>query len=254
MGSPLPSPLVLLESVNTAPERGRPGVEGASFQVEAGEALALVGPNGSGKTTLLRVMAGLVTPTAGRVTVFGRDLSTLDYEGQRAHRTRVGLVFEMGSLLANRSVRDNIALPFEYHSASTLTDAEVDERVRALSEELHMEEGLERVGAAIHMSLARVALYARALILEPDLLLVDEAQSSLSPRQRARVSAALERRRRERGMAIVYADHDGALAPFVTTRRLYVVRGRVSERAASLGDDADLFEPGAVSPRAGAAP
>jgi ABC-type multidrug transport system ATPase subunit len=240
------APTFSLDDVTTAPEPGHPAVEGVTLSLGEGGALALVGPNGSGKTTILRLLAGVVPPIGGRVTVFGQDLATLDYEGMRTHRTRVGLVFEAGSLLANRSIRDNIALPFEYHSPKGTSEEDVEARVASLAEEFGMREGLDAIGGTANASVARAALFARALVLEPQLLLVDEPQSSLAPRQRARIADALQRRRRDRGMTVVFADHDGALAPFLADRRLYVVRGKVYDAVSALGDDADLFESGLV--------
>jgi ABC-type sulfate/molybdate transport systems ATPase subunit len=232
-------PFVRFEHVCTFAGKGRRGLDQVSFEVAKGEAVVLVGPNGSGKSTVLRLIAGLRAPDEGRVLVDGVDLATLDYAAVQRHRMRLGFVFETGGVLANRSLADNIAFPLQYHVAAELSAADIRARTESIAREIGIESDLDAIGVGIHAGLARAALFARALTLEPALLLVDEPGQALSARQMNRISGAIERRRTTRNLTVLYADHDGVLPSFVIDRRLYVHRGRVDERPSVLDTDSD---------------
>lgn len=222
---------VLLDRITVRDETGRAVLDGVNISVLRGEALALVGHNGGGKSTVLRLMAGMMRPTAGRVKVAGKDLSKLDYDSLREHRTRVGFVFEGGGLWANRTVRENVSLPLHYH-AGRITDLEA--RVATLAEELDIVDELDRPSHRVNASVRKRALVARALVLDPLLLLCDEPQLGLVYAEARRVAKAIERRRSERGMTVVYADHDGTLDPYVATRMVYFEEGHVFDRPSAI--------------------
>jgi ABC-type lipoprotein export system ATPase subunit len=221
-----------VDSVSVVNEGGRLVLDGVSFGVQRGEALALCGHSGAGKTTALRLIAGLSQPTVGRVTVLGRKLHHLDYAGQRALHLRVGFVFEATGLWSNRSVYENIALPMLYHPPRP--GPSPHERALSLARELAISEWLNQPVARCNASVGKRTLFARALALEPELLLCDEPQHALLPREARLVSRALERRRSERGLTIIHADHDGQLDPYVADRRLYLERGQLLERPSML--------------------
>ncbi|MCC6647109.1 MAG: ATP-binding cassette domain-containing protein [Polyangiaceae bacterium] len=220
-----------LDRVTVRDDAGRAVLERVTLSVVRGEAIALCGHNGGGKTTVLRLLAAMSQPTLGRVVVGGRDLSRLSYKELREHRTRVGLVFEAGGLWANRSVRDNIALPLRYHAGRV---PDLDLRVRSLAEELDVVDELDLPSHRVNASVRKRALVARALALDPALLLCDEPQLGLVATEARRVARAIERRRKERGMTVVYADHDGLLDPYVVTRMVYFENGHVFDRPSAL--------------------
>ncbi len=222
---------VVLDRVTVRDEAGRAVLDGVNLSVLRGEAVALCGHNGGGKSTALRLIAGLLRPTSGRVKVGNRDLSRLGYQATREHRTQVGFVFEAGGLWANRTVRENIALPLSYHAGRV---PDLEQRVTSLAEELDIVDELPRVSHRVNASVRKRALFARALALDPALLLCDEPQLGLVLGEARRVAKAIERRRRERGMTVVYADHDGALEPYTATRMVYFENGHVFDRPSAL--------------------
>lgn len=222
---------VLLDRVTVRDETGRAVLDGVNLSVVRGEALALCGHNGGGKSTVLRLIAAMAQPTSGRVKVGGKDVSKLDYDALREHRTRVGFVFEAGGLWANRSVRENVALPLRYH-AGRVPDLEA--RVVSLAEELDIVDELDLPSHRVNASVRKRTLVARALALDPALLLCDEPQLGLVAAEARRVAKAIERRRKERGMTVVYADHDGELEPYVATRMVYFENGHVFDRPSAL--------------------
>ena len=181
-------------------------LRGVDLTADAGEALAVMGPSGAGKTTLLMLMAGLLAPTSGTVTIAGRDLSTLNEDGLAAfRRDNVGIVFQAFHLVPAMTALENVALPLEFAGRA-------DAFVRAA--EVLAAVGL--AGRAQHFPAElsggeqqRVAL-ARALAPRPRLLLADEPTGNLDGETGERVMELLFSL--SAGMTLVLVTHDAALA------------------------------------------
>jgi D-methionine transport system ATP-binding protein len=166
-------------------------------------------------------------PTVGSVLVDGVATAALDYEGLRNHRVRTGYVFEDQGLLANQPLFENVALPLRYHHGAKLHEEDVQLRVRALLTELDIEAFAPFPPARVNPSARKRALLARALVLSPRLLLIDEPQAYLLPSEQEVFARACESRRKEAGMTIIQADHDGEFGPLVPERVVHLERGRV---------------------------
>jgi len=178
-----------------------------SLQVHADEVMAIIGGSGSGKTTLLRLMLGLQRPAAGTVRVFGHELGDCGAQDLDQVRNRWGVLFQQGALFSSLSVFDNVALPLR----------ELQGVPRALIEELVMHK-LEQVGLAAKDALKqpaelsggmikRVAL-ARALILDPQLLFLDEPTAGLDPASGKQFVRLIEGLRAEMKLTVVMVTHD----------------------------------------------
>lgn len=191
--------------------------------VREGEAIAIVGRNGSGKSSLLRLLAGLTQPTAGTVRVLGVEPTLLPYAEQQALRRRIGFVFDRLGIWDNRSVLENITLPADYHEPGA-ADAHL-EKAQKLAGELGILKSLALPAGVVDESVRKRAMFARALLQEPQLLLVDEPQVPLTPEEARLVRNAIEQRRRSRNLTVVYVDHDGDVAPFKVDRYVYVADG-----------------------------
>jgi NitT/TauT family transport system ATP-binding protein len=182
-------------------------LDGIDLDVPPGGVVALIGPNGCGKSTLLRVLAGLIPPDAGGVTIDGDPVTGPD--------ERVGLVFQEPRLLAWRTAEQNVRFPMELAGWSM-------ERQRARSEDLLALVGLREFAAAKPSTLSggtrqRVAI-ARALALEPRLLLLDEPFSALDALTRERFNVELLRLWERTGTTIVVVTHSIPEAVFVADR------------------------------------
>jgi len=150
-----------------------------TMTVQPGQVVAIMGGSGSGKTTLLRAATGQLQPQRGQVHAFGTDLSQVDHAGLQALRKRMGVLFQQGALFTDLNVFENVAFPLREHTR--LPEAEIVARVL---------DKLDAVGlrAAAHLRVAeisggmsrRVAL-ARAVVLEPELILYDEPFAGLDP-------------------------------------------------------------------------
>jgi putative ABC transport system ATP-binding protein len=182
-------------------------LSGVSFEVGAGESVAIVGVSGSGKSTLLGLLAGLDTPSAGSVRIDGHDLTTLDEDGRAALRGRmVGFVFQSFQLLPAMTALENVMLPLELAGAA---DAAAPARTM-----------LERVGLAGRLhhypkqlsggEQQRVAI-ARAFVTRPKLLLADEPTGNLDAATGQQVIELLFELNRESGTTLLLVTHDEAI-------------------------------------------
>jgi ABC-type lipoprotein export system ATPase subunit len=225
-------PFAELSHVTVRGDLGRLVLDEMSVGFERGASTVLIGHNGSGKTTILRLLLGLGHPTSGRVRVGELDLAEASYEQMRAHRLHTGYVFDAGGLWANRTVFQNVALPLTYHSGLSHDDIEV--RVRALADELGITDALPLPSYMANASVKKRMLVARALVLEPSLLLCDEPQVGLVRKEALRVHEAFARRQKQREMTLIFADHDGDLGPFTADRRWFVEEGKLRDRPSTL--------------------
>lgn len=200
-----------------------------NLRVHAGEAVAILGASGSGKSTLLGLLAGLDSPSAGGVRLFGADFSVLNEDGRAAARAgRVGFVFQSFQLLPGLTALENVMLPME------LAGDEGAARRVAL-------ETLEKVGLAQRVDhypnqlsggeQQRVAI-ARAFAPGPAVLFADEPTGNLDQRTGAQIIELLFRLKDDRGTALVLVTHDAELAARCE-RRLRLDAGVLGEEATS---------------------
>ncbi len=183
------------------------------FEVERGEAVAIVGPSGSGKTTLLRLVSGIAVPRAGRIETDGTDLTAMDDSARRAFRiVHIGLIFQEFELLEYLTVLDNILLPFRIHRALRL-DREVRARAHDIARNVGIEDKLARhPGNLSHGERQRVAV-CRALVTRPDLVLADEPTGNLDPTNKRRVVDNLLECASAQGATLLMVTHDHDMLP-----------------------------------------
>lgn len=192
----------------SSPEGSLTILEKVSFDVNAGEIVALVGPSGAGKTTLLALLAGLDRPSTGDVELCGQSLSALTEDGRAILRGKnVGFVFQSFHLVASLTALENVMLPLELNDATEV-------RVRATA-------ALESVGLGSRTGhypkqlsggeKQRVAI-ARAFVTEPKLLFADEPTGNLDTASGDRVIELLFELNRKSGTTLVLVTHDAELA------------------------------------------
>ena len=179
-----------------------------SFSVMAGEAVAVVGVSGSGKSTLLALLAGLDTPSSGRVVVNGEDLFALNEDGRAALRARtMGFVFQSFQLLPSMTALENVMVPLELAGISGSRDKAVAVLGRVgLGERLHHYPKQLSGGEQ-----QRVAI-ARAFVTSPSLLLADEPTGNLDPATGAQIIDLMFELNRESQTTLVLVTHDESLS------------------------------------------
>jgi phospholipid/cholesterol/gamma-HCH transport system ATP-binding protein len=201
-----PAPVVAIRELST--RFGETWIHrGLNLEIVAGELVALVGGSGSGKTTLLRQMIGLLTPTLGSIQLFGEPLFGGGVARERALRQRFGVLFQQGALFSAFNVFDNIAFPLR--ELKSLDEATIHDLVML---KLEMVELLPRHALLMPAELSggmikRVAL-ARALALEPELLLLDEPTAGLDPDRSDSFVRLTRMLGEELGLTVVLVTHD----------------------------------------------
>jgi phospholipid/cholesterol/gamma-HCH transport system ATP-binding protein len=203
------------------------------FSVAPGEIFVLMGPSGSGKSVLLKHIVGLEQPSAGRVTVAGRDASS---EATRA-QVRMALVFQSGALFNSLSVYDNLALyPREHQIAD---EAAIREKVMRALQILSLEGSAHKAPSELSGGMKKRVAIARGLVMEPQLMLYDEPTSELDPVMAATISEIIATLKDEYHVTSIVVSHDRELALGIADRVGILMGGELI----SLGTPADLRTP-----------
>jgi putative spermidine/putrescine transport system ATP-binding protein len=198
-------------------------VDDVSLDVGAGELVALLGPSGCGKTTLLRIIAGFVTPTAGRVLV---DDDTIDH--LPPHRRGVGIVFQNYALFPHMTVAENVAYGLEARGASR---PEVHQRVGAMLALVRMDGFADRFPRQLSGGQQQRVALARALAVEPRILLLDEPFGALDKHLRLDMQIEIKRVQRQSGITSILVTHDQEEALSIADRIAVLNRGRLEQFA-----------------------
>ena len=204
-----------------------------TFSVAPGEIFVLMGPSGSGKSVLLKHIVGLEKPSAGRVTVAGRDASS---EATR-EQVRMALVFQSGALFNSLSVYDNLALyPREHQIAD---EAAIREKVMRALQILSLEGSAHKAPSELSGGMKKRVAIARGLVMEPQLMLYDEPTSELDPVMAATISEIIATLKDEYHVTSIVVSHDRELALGIADRVGILMGGEL----VSLGTPADLRTP-----------
>jgi putative ABC transport system ATP-binding protein len=181
------------------------------LQVAAGESLAVIGPSGSGKTTLLNLIAGILQPDAGKVSLAGRELGLLDDRALRNLRlTRFGLIFQEFELLEYLDVLDNVLLPYRVGAELQLT-AEVRRLAGQLLEQVGLAAKQKRYPQDLSQGERQRVALCRALLTRPALILADEPTGNLDPANKNVAMDFLFDYVREHDAALITVTHDHQL-------------------------------------------
>jgi iron(III) transport system ATP-binding protein len=208
----------------------KPAVDNISFRVEKGSLTTLLGPSGCGKTTTLRMIAGLETPTSGRVFIDGRDVT----HAGPAQRN-VSLVFQSYALFPHMSVLDNVAYG---PSVSGLARAIAHERARQSLNHVGLSGFEQRMPSELSGGQQQRVALARALVLEPSVLLFDEPLSNLDARLRRQMREEIRNLQQRLKLTVAYVTHDQSEALAVSDKIIVMDQGVIAQE----GSPRDLYE------------
>jgi len=209
--------------------------QGLTCGFPRGQISVVLGGSGAGKSTLVRMIGGLTRPDLGSVRVAGEDITQLSESQLFRVRGRIGMLFQGGALLDSMTIFDNVALPLREHSGLSAPDiaSEVERRLSAV--------GLENVEALYPRELSggmsRRAALARAIVMDPEIVLVDEPFSGLDPVNVRRIEALLTELNRSLGITLIVTSHHLASALRMAHRIVFMFDGH-----AISGTPEDLLE------------
>lgn len=186
-------------------------IEIPKLGIEAGEKVAVIGPSGRGKTTLLHLLAGVLVPSAGSISVAGTEVSALPREDRQDYRAlRMGMVFQEFELLEYLDVLDNVLLPYRISPVLTLDD-KACERAGALVQEVGLSGERRRYPRHLSQGERQRIAVCRALVTRPAILLGDEPTGNLDPDNRDHIMDTLCRYSGETKAPLVVVTHDHEL-------------------------------------------
>ena len=210
--------------------RGTTALDGISFEVASGEVLGLLGPNGAGKTTTLHILLGLTRPEAGTVRLFGRD----PHDGSKAALARVAFASPEALMDWRLTIEENLRV---YASLYGVPRSAVAQAIAALE----LQAQARTLFGDLSLGQQTRAGLARALLNEPELLILDEPTASLDPDIAEKTRAFLMTLRRERGLSILYTSHNMAEVEEICDRVVFLHGGRVVAEGTPLAVSRDVL-------------
>ncbi|MFH1733040.1 MAG: ABC transporter ATP-binding protein [Planctomycetota bacterium] len=204
---------------------GQVVLNGVDLEIERGETMVIIGRSGSGKSVTIKHMVGLLHADRGTVTVAGVDVAALDKTGTFDLRRKFGVLFQSGALINWLSVYDNVALPLREHTK--LGAAAIDEKVRGKLRLLDLDEHAGKMPADISGGMKKRAGLARAIVLDPEIIVYDEPTSGLDPVMASRINKLIIDVKEKLGVTSVVVTHDMASAYAIADRIAMLYGGRI---------------------------
>jgi phospholipid/cholesterol/gamma-HCH transport system ATP-binding protein len=201
-------------------------LNGISLAVGRGETLAVLGRSGTGKSVLLKLIIGLQKPDSGSVRIHGQDITGLALDQMGEIRKKIGFLFQHAALYDSLTVEQNVAFPLQHHKKK-MSRSEQGDRVKQLLAEVGMEGNLDKMPSDISGGMQKRVGLARALALEPDILLLDEPTAGLDPISAAEIDDLVLKLQAEHHMASIVVTHDLHSAKTIADRLALLNEGNV---------------------------
>lgn len=204
---------------------GRPIFDGLNVRVRRGLITAVMGPSGTGKTTLLRLITGQLFADSGQVFVFGRDIATLSRSEIYATRKRTGMLFQNGALLTDIDVFENVAFPVREHTS--LPESVIRKLVLTKLEAVGLRGAAELMPAELSGGMARRVALARAIVMDPEVLLYDEPFVGLDPISLGMILRLIKHMNQALGITSIVVSHDVQELASIADQTYLLSGGRV---------------------------
>ena len=204
----------------------RPILDGVSFTVPRGKVTALMGASGGGKTTVLRLIGGQVRAQQGSLRFDGQDVAKLDQAGLYAIRRRMGMLFQFGALFTDMSVLDNVAFPLREHTG--LPEALVRDIVLMKLNAVGLRGARDLMPSQVSGGMARRVALARAIVLDPDLVMYDEPFAGLDPISLGTAAQLIRRLNDTLGITSIVVSHDLEETFRIADQVIILANGRIA--------------------------
>ena len=216
--------LVEIDAVNFGYGR-LPVLEGISMRVPRGKVVAIMGGSGCGKTTLLRLIGGQLRPTSGAIRVDGKVVHELDRDGLYALRCRMSMLFQFGALFTDMTVYDNVAFPVR--ERTELSEAMIRDLVLMKLEAVGLRGAHALMPSELSGGMARRVALARAVVMDPMLVMYDEPFAGLDPISMSVVGSLIRRLNDALGATSIIVTHDVVESLQIVDYLYFVAEGRV---------------------------
>jgi phospholipid/cholesterol/gamma-HCH transport system ATP-binding protein len=201
-------------------------LDGVSLHVARGETLAVLGRSGTGKSVLLRLIIGLETPDSGSIRIHDQNIAGLAMDAMGEIRKKMGFLFQHAALYDSLTVAENVAFPLEHHRRE-MSRSERSGRVKQLLAEVGMEGNDDKMPSDISGGMQKRVGLARALALEPEILLLDEPTAGLDPISSGEIDDLILKLQQEHQMASIVVTHDLHSAKTIANRLALLDQGKV---------------------------
>jgi phospholipid/cholesterol/gamma-HCH transport system ATP-binding protein len=200
-------------------------LDGINLTVTRGETLTVLGRSGTGKSVLLKLIIGLENPDAGSISIQGQEIAGLGLNDMNRLRIKMGFLFQHAALYDSLTVEQNVAFPLERHTK--MRRSERSERVTELLRSVGMEHDLDKMPSDISGGMQKRVGLARALALQPELLLLDEPTAGLDPITSGEIDDLILKLQEEHDLTSVVVTHDLQSAKTIADRLALLDRGKV---------------------------
>jgi phospholipid/cholesterol/gamma-HCH transport system ATP-binding protein len=201
-------------------------LDGVDLKADRGQTVVVLGRSGTGKSVLLRLIVGLQQPDSGSIRIHGQEIVGLEMDRLNEIRMKMGFLFQQAALYDSLTVEENIEFPLKRHT--TLSDADRREHARTLLASVGLEKDLNKMPSDISGGMQKRVGLARALALDPDILLFDEPTSGLDPITAAEIGELIVKLKKERNLTSIVVTHDVHGAKVFADRFVLLREGKVA--------------------------
>jgi phospholipid/cholesterol/gamma-HCH transport system ATP-binding protein len=200
-------------------------LNGIDLTLGSGKTLAVLGRSGTGKSVLLRLLIGLQKPDSGTIRIHGQEITGATSDGMNQIRKKMGFLFQHSALYDSLNVEENVAFPLRRHTK--MTTSERGDRVKELLAAVGMQGDLKKMPSNISGGMQKRVGLARALALEPSILLLDEPTAGLDPITSREIDELILKLQEEREVASIVVTHDLHSAKTIADRIILMHKGNV---------------------------
>ena len=195
------------------------------LKVARGETLTVLGRSGTGKSVMLKLLIGLQRPDSGEIAINGEEITMMQLDELNRIRKRVGFLFQNAALYDSLTVEENVAFPLRRHTE--MTDGERRDRVCELLSRVGMDEAREKMPADLSGGMKKRVGLARALALDPEIMLLDEPTAGLDPIAASEINELIRELQRERNISSIVVTHDMRSVERVADRVAMINEGNI---------------------------
>src|ERR1700683_2751239 len=199
-------------------------LDGLTFQLESGQVICVLGRSGTGKSVLLKLLIGIQKPDGGSIRLEGHDILAASLEELNEARKKVGFLFQQSALYDSMTIEENVAFPLRRHTK--LSDAERRGRVHQLLGSVGMDRDLDKMPSDISGGMQKRVGLARALALEPTIVMFDEPTAGLDPITAAEIAKLIVELRDQRHITSIVVTHDLHTARVISDRLIVLDQGK----------------------------